>query len=118
MKKAPQTFVFAIVTALALAVMVPTTQAKGGGKPTKPKIPLPTLIEDVDAASHTIKIVSGEKRTVTSYTANTFTQVFINDKPGKFEDLKKGMRVSVGGKDGGNATRIDASDMTGSSGKK
>jgi hypothetical protein len=115
MKKQIQVFI-AVAAVLALVLLAGTVHAGrnyGGGPPPKPKITPPTLIEDVDAASHTIKIVSGEKRAVTTYTITPFTTIKINDKPGKVEDLKKGMKVSVSGKDGGNANRIEAYEMAG-----
>jgi hypothetical protein len=112
MKKTFQGFIMVAVTMLTV-VLLTTTAFGRGGKSSPPKIPKPTLIEDIDAAAHTIKIVYGEKRAVTTYTITPFTTIKINDKPGKVEDLKKGMKVSVSGKDGGNANRIEAYEMAG-----
>jgi Cu/Ag efflux protein CusF len=113
MKKTFQGFIMVAVTMLTV-VLLTTTAFGRGGKSSPPKIPKPTLIENIDAAAHTIKIVYGEKRVLSTYTITMFTSVNINDKPGKVEDLKKGMKVSISGKDGGSASRIDAWEVAGS----
>ncbi|MCX7887784.1 MAG: hypothetical protein N3B01_11110 [Verrucomicrobiae bacterium] len=84
---------------------------RGGGEPQTAKVLKPDTVEGVDVGAHVIKVASGQiNRTVTTYTVTAFTKIFVNGRPAKLEDIRKGMRVSVVSSDGRTATRIDASE--------
>jgi len=104
-----------MILAFVIGAMVgtpPLMAAKRRDHHDEPKtavIPKPALVERVDPANWTIQISTGQKeRNVLTYTVTKFTQVFVNGKPAKLEEVQKGMRVSVVSSDGKTATRVDA----------
>jgi len=109
--KNPTKWIACIMLTGSLAA-APLAMARGGSKSAPPP---PMKILSIDAANNTIKVVSGRKGSVSIYTITPFTQITINDKPGKFGELKNGMLISVvGSVNGGSASRIDADDTAAS----
>lgn len=106
MKKLMTCAVFALIIGLMASVPVDARSSK----PKQQVVPPSTKVTDIDAASFTFKTSNGKQ--VNSYVINGFTKVIVNGNPAKFEDVKKGMKVSVISSDGKVASRIDA-DGTG-----
>lgn len=90
---------------ILMAIILPSEAAKNS-KPKQPIIPPATKIMDIDKANFTVKTSNG--KTVNIYTITAFTKVYHDGEPAKFEDLKKGMKISVVSSDGKVAARIDA----------
>jgi hypothetical protein len=70
---------------------------------------VPDRVGEVDTAGMILTVTS--HRSVREYTVTERTQFLVNGNPGKFEDLQKGMRVSVVA-DGKMLSRVDARDFS------
>lgn len=121
MRTKPQVL-FALVL---LAAMMAAERVEGArrrhhdSQPQTAKVLKPDTVESVDAAAFTIKVASGQKnRTISTYTVTAFTKIFVDGKPAKLEDVKKGMRVTVVSTDGKSAARIEAAEYAGGDEKK
>jgi hypothetical protein len=115
----------AIITLLLAFVIAGLVEARpfrggGGGRPgsfrnfnndgpVKPKDVIPDLVGNIDIANLTFGVIRGKE--VTDYTVTKLTRFTINGKTGKFEDLKKGMKVSVVASSS-TASRVEAEDYT------
>jgi hypothetical protein len=69
---------------------------------------VPDRIGQIDTAGPAFEVVS--RKVVSEYNVTELTQFTVNGKPGKFEDIREGMRVSVVA-DGKTASRVDARDL-------
>ena len=112
-----------VVLFMALAI-AGNSEAGGKKKAANPGKPAYWKIDSVDAANFTFttsKVVNlGDKKDDSSsprkpeppqkYSTTAFTKIIIAGKPGKLEDLKPGMKVSVNASGGGVATRVDAEE--------
>jgi len=107
-----------VVLFIGGVVFAPSTieaKKRSGGGPMKQKVPKPDTVESVDAAAFSFKVATGQTdRRTDEYTITGFTKVFVNNKPAKLEEVKKGMRVTVVSTDGKTASRIEAHDYAGS----
>lgn len=68
---------------------------------------VPDRLGDIDTTRLTFEVIS--RKGVSNYTVTELTQFTVNGQPAKFDDLKKGMRVSIVG-DGKAVSRVDAKD--------
>lgn len=81
-------------------------RSSGGGGCVPAEKPKPTLVKSVDFEAKTITIeVSGKP--CETFALNNFTKVILDGKPGKIDDVREGMKVSVVG-NGKTASRIEA----------
>lgn len=110
--------IFPMVVVLFMALAIAgNCEAKGSAKSKPPQKPSYWKIDSVDTANFALtvsKVVDPASKSKPGppikYTITTFTKVIIAGNPGKFEDLKPGMKVLVGVASGGVAIKIDADE--------
>jgi len=103
-----------LVFALAIAT-APVVFAKHHPKhdgPTKPPPRTYDTVANIDTEKFTIDVLGKDGKKTTTYGITQFSKIVVNGKPGKFDAVKKGMKVSVNSTDGKTASRIDADDYT------
>ncbi len=94
-----------MVLAATLTVVATAASAKTTASPaTDVKI---DTITGVDLQNLTFKII-GKDGKETMYNVTALTEIVVNGKSAKIEDLKKGMTAKVTSSDSKNAERIDA----------
>ena len=93
---------------MLLAVALTMAAAKSAPPKAAPVAAKPNTISAIDLQNLTFKVMGDDGKTETMYNVTTFTEVCVNGKAAKFEDMKKGMKIKVTSSDGKNAGRVDA----------
>jgi len=78
--------------------------------PTKPPPRTYDKVANIDTEKFTIEVLGKDGKKTTAYGITQFSKIVVNGKPAKFDEIKKGMKVSVTSTDGKTASRIDADD--------
>jgi hypothetical protein len=83
------------------------------GKPATPQKqasgPVNGTVMDIDMQNLALKLArNGDTKQPVAYNITLLTEVIVNGKPAKMEDIKKGMNVTVASDDGKDASRIEA----------
>lgn len=92
---------------LAASMIVGVAQA-GKTAEKKPSPPKPDTVTAVDWQNYTFKVAGEKEGKEVAYNITALTEIFVNGKSAKFEEVKKGMKISVVSSDGKNASRIEA----------
>lgn len=94
-----------IGTLLAFSLAIVAATAAPSPSPTGPK---KNAITGVDLQNLRLKVASKDGKEIT-YNVTVLTEIIVNGKPMKLEDVKSGMTAIVASSDGKNAERIEAS---------
>jgi len=101
-------FSVAAVTVVHAAKADPKAAPKTSTKPVaKPTTVAPHTVTVVDLQNLAFKVMGSDGKEA-AYNFTALTEVIINGKSAKFDDLKKGMTAKVTVSDGNNASRIEA----------